>query len=41
MIEVDDHLLMDLHDSVMASPLVTEEIIKVFHSLMTRLDLAA
>ena len=40
-IEVDDHLLMDLHDSVMASPLVTEEIITVFHPLMTRLDFAA
>ena len=41
MIEVDDHLLMDLHDSVMASPLVTEEITTVFHALMTRLDLVA
>jgi predicted N-acetyltransferase YhbS len=41
MIEVDDHLLMDLHGSVKASPVVTEEITTVFHPLMTRLDLAA
>lgn len=41
MIEVDDHLLMDLNDTVMASSEVTSEITKTLHHLMTRLDLAA